>query len=164
MEIKVNFYNMWQGHPRTKQDLSNRFEDVYKEIAPYTKDENGKFLNETSEPMLIKTGQIDVQEKIQSYLDDCDIYKILQKAAMADDMSLLNRQAGFYGDISAVPTNYNDFADLVDASVTDLMSLPKEISSLIIKDDYSEEALKEAIAKYNEKNAPKEEKEEVKNE
>ena len=58
------------------QDLSNEFEETFEEIPPYAKDEKGNWLNDTSVPKLVPTGKINIQDRIQSYYDDVDIYKI----------------------------------------------------------------------------------------
>lgn len=139
-------------HGSTPLDYSNQFEDVFEEIPPFTKNEKGEWLNETSEPKIIKTGKINIQEKIDSYADDVDIYKILARVAASGDDSILCEAQGVYGDFSAVPTNINDFDNYVAENIETIKSLPKEISSLILKDDFNQEELDEAIKKYNEKN------------
>lgn len=129
-------------------DYSNPYEDVYTEIAPYTKDVDGKWVNETSEPILKKTGKINIQEKIDSFRDEVDIYKILEKvAATGEDLSLKSNQCM---DISSIPDNINDFTDYVDKSISIIQSLPKEISSLIIKEDFNGAEVDAAIKNYNE--------------
>lgn len=157
---KVKFHTMYYQEARTGQDLSNEYEDVYTEIAPYAKDENGKFINDTSEPILKKTGRVNIQEKIQSFADECDIYKILEKAALAGtDLRYKEDQAV---DLSAIPTNYNDYNDWIKRNYDFLSKMPKDIASTLLKDDFDIEAYNEAVKAYNEKNVKKEVKEEVK--
>lgn len=147
------FYN---DTPRTGLDYSRNTEDIFEEIPPYAKDENGKFLNETSEPIIKKTGVINIQEKIDSYKDEVDIYKILARVAASGDDSLLNIKQGVYGDYSSIPDNINDFTDYVSNNIELLKSMPKELSSLIIKDDFNEDEFYRAVEDYNNKNNKKE--------
>ena len=134
---------------RTAQDLSNVYEDVYTEVPPYAKDENGKFINATSEPVIKKTGRVNVQEKIQSFRDDVDIYKILEKMALAGQpLSDVYVDENSVLDYSNIPDNINDFNAWVSANYDALLSLPKELSSMIIKDDFNEAEFNKAFNEY----------------
>ena len=147
---KIKFPTMFENeNEKTGLDYSNPYEDVYEEIPPYTKGHDGKWLNDTSEPIIVKTGKINIQEKIDSFKDEVDIYKILERVAMSgEDISCRGNQCF---DISSIPTNINDFTDYVSAHMEILQSLPKEISSLIIKDDFNQADLDLAIKNYNDK-------------
>lgn len=144
---------------KTGLDYSNPYEDIFEEIPPYTKGQDGKWLNETSEPIIKKTGKVNIQEKIDSFKDETDIYKILEKvAASGDDISVQSNQCV---DISNIPTDYNTFNEYVGNHIDALQQLPKEISSLILKDDLTEKELTKAIENYN--NSKKEDKKEEEN-
>lgn len=100
------------GNKRQPLDLSNKFEDTYIEIPPYTKDEKGNWLNDTKHSILKKTGRVNVFDKIQSYKDECDIYSILKRVAATGDTSLLNQRQGVYADIADVPKDYHQAVKL----------------------------------------------------
>ena len=78
------------------------------EIPPYAKDDKGKIINMTSEPVLKENGEFDIQDYIQSFYEDCDLYHLLAKVARTGDMSLLNQKQGVYADISNMPDNIHD--------------------------------------------------------
>ena len=55
---------------REPQDLSRQTEDVYIQVEPFAYDkETGDVINSTNRPIRIKSGSVNVYEKIQSYLD-----------------------------------------------------------------------------------------------
>lgn len=121
-----------------QQDLSNEFEDIFEEIAPYAVDPNtGEFLNNSSVPKIVKTGRINIQEKIQSYAKDCDIYAILEKFAYSEDPSFINKYNASYGDISSMPDNLNDFAQMVNLQVDKLASINPELAKMILDENVS---------------------------
>ena len=91
------FRSMWSNPYGSKmQDLSNEFEEVFEEVPPYAVDPaTGKFLNDSSVPKIISKGKINVQERIQSFEKEVDLYSILEKFAYSGDQALLNaRQCG----------------------------------------------------------------------
>lgn len=49
-----------------------------------------------------------VYDKIQSFASDTDINKILARY-FGGDISVIDKNKGFYTDISEIPTNFNDF-------------------------------------------------------
>ena len=144
------------------QDLSNEYEETYEEIPPYTKDEKGIWLNDTSVPKLVPTGKINIQERIQSFLDDVDIYKILERFAYTGDLTLFNESPSYDHDIdiSSIPDNINDFNEYYNKFRADLSSLNPDLARLILDDnvlssDIEEKAkniYNERVKKYNEVN------------
>lgn len=65
---------------------------------------------------LVETGKFDLYEYIQSHADSVDIHKILERCAMLDDYSLLNRMPAEFMDVSEMPTNLAEaFAHVKDA-------------------------------------------------
>lgn len=156
------------------QDLSNEYEETFEEIPPYTKDEKGNWLNDTSVPKLVPTGKINIQERIQSFYDDVDIYKILERFAYTGDMGLFNQRESYDTDIdiSSIPTNFNDFNDYYNHFRDELSKVNPDIARLILDDkvlssDIEEKAkniFNERLNKYNEVNnvnKPQEGKEKV---
>ena len=157
-ELKKKFPTMFHSeHLRTAQNLSNPYEDVYVEYPPYAKDEKGAFINPSSVPKLVKSGRINIQEKIQSYADDVDIYRILERMALQGQLMDQVAVSDNVVDFSNVPDNINDFSAWVRAQYEDLTKLPKELSSLLIKDDFNPIEFDNAVKSYY---AKKEEKKE----
>lgn len=105
-EKKVEFKGQWTKTEKTGLDYSRNLEKQYKEVPPYAKDEKGKFINNSSKPILVESEPFNVDEYIQSFKDDCDIYKILEKAYLSNNIGLLNvNTGGQYVDISDLPDN-----------------------------------------------------------
>lgn len=139
-------YMYGKGVERVGQDLSRELEDVFEEIPPYAVDvETGEFLNKTSQPVIKKTGQVNVKERIQSYADSVDIYKILEKFALSGDSSLINQRVGSFGDICDIPDNVNDFSKYVDGNIKELKKLDPSIASAIINDNISDSDLDKLV-------------------
>lgn len=147
--LKPKFRSAWENpYGIQEQDLSNEFEDVYTEIAPYAVDpKTGKFLNDSSVPKIVKTGCVNVHERIQSFAQEVDLYHILEKFAYSDDPSIINQKVANYGDISEMPDNLNDIALKTNAFVDKLTSLSPELAKMVIDDNYTAEQIE---AKANE--------------
>lgn len=116
-------------------DYSNQFEEVFEEIPPFTKDDKGVWLNDSSVPKLVSKGKVNVQEKIQSFAEDVDIYKILEKFAMTGDTSyIMQRTPQAYDvDISDIPTNYNDYQDYLKNNLDRLNDISPETRTKLLK-------------------------------
>lgn len=152
------FRTMWNNPFEPKGlDASNTKEKLFKEILPYTKDEKGKFLNDSPESIFVECGYVDIQEKIQSYAKECDIYSILEKFAASGDDSFINRSVGVYTDITGIPQNLNDFNDLVNSNIDDVMSLPDEVQRAILNNDMSTDQVVDTINNYGKEEIKKEE-------
>ena len=148
------FRSMWSNpYGFEGLDYSNELEDVYEEIAPYALDaKTGGLLNNSSIPKVVKTGQVNVKEKINSFAKEVDLYSILEKFAYSNDPALLNARACSYGDISNFPDNLNDYAQYVNKHVDNLKSLNPELGKMVIDDSYSAEDIeKRANEIFNER-------------
>lgn len=65
---------------------------------------------------LVKTGQTDLYEYIQSHADSVDIHKILERCALMDDYSPLMRMPAQFMDVSEMPKNLAEaYAAVQDA-------------------------------------------------
>lgn len=65
---------------------------------------------------LVKTGQTNLYEYIQSHADSVDIHKILERCAMMDDYSPLMRMPAQFMDVSEMPKNLAEaYAAVQDA-------------------------------------------------
>jgi len=142
------FRSMWSNPFGVKeQDLSNELEDVYQEIQPFAVDpKTGEFLNNSSIPKVIKTGQINIQEKIQSFADEVDLYHILEKFAYSEDNTIINQKPCAYGDISEMPDNLNDYAQFVNKHIDKLTSLNPDLAKMVLDESSTPEQI-EAKAK-----------------
>lgn len=65
---------------------------------------------------LVKTGESSLYEYIQSHADSVDLHKILERCAMIDDYSLLNRMPSQFMDVTEMPKNLAEaYAAVQDA-------------------------------------------------
>lgn len=136
---RVAFRTMWfNPYGITAQDLSREIEDVYTEITPYAVDpETGKFLNDSSVPKILKTGTINVQERIQSFANEVDLYSILEKFAYSDDPALVNARPCAYGDLSELPNDLNGFSMFVNAQFNKLNDMNPELAKMVVDENVS---------------------------
>lgn len=143
----VVFPTMYNGGTKKSSlDYSRTKEPIYKELPPYACDvETGEVLNNSSEVKIVQVGEIDIDEKIQSYHDDVDIYRILEKFALTGDSSLVNRRIGTFGDIVDIPDNVNDFAKYVDAQIDKLKEMDPKIASAVVRENISASELESII-------------------
>lgn len=144
---KVLFRTMWSNpHGVVGQDLSDPFQDLIEEIPPFTKDEKGNWINDSSVPIYKKVGKINVQEQIQSYADEVDIYKILERFAATGDESIINKNPGFYYDISNIPTNFNDFQHMLLDSSKNLDLFSKDMKEKLLNgEDISNDLMESEV-------------------
>lgn len=146
MAEKCRFNSMYgAGVPKTAQDLSNELEEVFIELPPFAIDEEGNFLNKTASPILKSNGFVNVQEKIQSFKDDVDIYKILEKVALTGDSSFLNKKIGTFADICDLPDNVNDMNDYIKKT-TNTEGISEDILKAAVADSISTEQMQALIA------------------
>lgn len=146
--------------PRSSQDLSRRYEQTFKEIAPFARDEKGNFLNDSPYPILVEGEKVDIQERIDSFRDEVDLYSILKKVSMTGDLSYLDRKAGFYADFSNMPRNYNDLNDYYKSLAKDFRELPQDIREAILSgkplDDIFKDNVQENVQQENKESEIKE--------
>lgn len=146
----IKFNGMFSGVPVKPLDLSNSKQEQFEEIPPFTKDADGKWLNDTSQPKLISKGFTDVDEYINSFKDDVDIYKLLEKIALTGDWSLANQREGFENvDTTKFPSDIheavNSFSDHVDYM---RKNFTKEEIQLILSDTAS---VDDVVSKVNDR-------------
>lgn len=73
---------------------------------------------------LVKTGQSDLYEYIQSHADSVDIHKILERCAMIQDYSILNRMPADFMDVTEMPKNLAQAHAAVKDAENYFMHLP----------------------------------------
>lgn len=132
---------------RSSQDLSRRYEQTYKELAPFARDEEGNFLNDSPYPVLVEAEKVDIQERIDSFKEDVDLYSILKKVSLTGDLSYLDKKAGFYGDFANMPNNYNDLNDYYKRLAKDFREMPEDIREAILSGKPLDEIFKEDVQK-----------------
>lgn len=76
---------------------------------------------------LVKTGESDLYEYIQSHADSVDIHKILERCAMLDDYSILNRMPAQFMDVSDMPRNLAEAHSTIQDAKNYFNSLPLEM-------------------------------------
>lgn len=65
---------------------------------------------------IVETGKSNLYEYIQSHADSVDITKILERCAMIQDYSMLNRMPAAFMDVSEMPSNLAEaYANVKDA-------------------------------------------------
>lgn len=65
---------------------------------------------------IVETGKSNLYEYIQSHADSVDITKILERCALIDDYSILNRMPTAFMDVTGMPTNLAEaYAQVQDA-------------------------------------------------
>lgn len=128
---------------RTSQDLSREYEQTYIELAPFARNEKGEFLNDSPFPKLVEGEKVNIQERINSFFEDVDLYSILKKVSLTGDLSYLDKKAGFYGDFSNLPNNYNDLNNYYKELAKDFNNLPDAVKEIIKSDKPIEEVFEE---------------------
>lgn len=148
MNKTIKYRDLSQGIEKPSFDYSNPMEDVFIEVPPYSVDlETGDLLNKTPYPILKKVGQRNVDDIIQSYAYDCDIYKILEKVAISGDYSLLNVRPGSYGDYLNLPDNLNDLNNYCNNLVAKNSNVDPGVIKAAINEALTGDELKAVISK-----------------
>lgn len=140
--------------PIKGQDLSNVYEQTFKELAPYERNEKGEFLNDSPFPKIVPAEKVNIQERIDSFFEDVDLYHILARVAVTGDLSPLEKKTGFCGDISNIPNNFNDINDYYKNLSQQYNSLDVNIKELV-SSGLSGDDLINAINNLNKKDVQK---------
>lgn len=76
------------------------------------------------EATLVKVGESDLQDYIQSFADECDVNRIVQRYANGDT-TVLQRVQGMYTDVAGVPTDLTTAFETVNAARAYYETLPE---------------------------------------
>lgn len=76
---------------------------------------------------LVKIGESSLYDYIQSHADSVDIHKILERCAMMDDYSMLNRLPAQFMDVTEMPKNLAEAHAAVQDARNYFNALPLEI-------------------------------------
>lgn len=153
---QVKFRTPYGGVEKTKQDCSDPMQKRWKEIPPYAVDtKTGKFINKTAVPILVPDEPFNIDEYIQSFKDDCDIYTILEKFALTGctDTSLINKGVMSFGDISELPDNFNDLNEYFEKANKKLAEFNDDTAKQILNEDVTVDTIQKEL---NEKIAAEE--------
>lgn len=77
---------------------------------------------------LVICGRKNVYDYIQSFKQDTDIKKILEKY-LGGDLSVIDKNKGFYADISSMPKNFSDFHNKIIEGQRIYDGLPTDFKS-----------------------------------
>lgn len=76
---------------------------------------------------LVKVGESNFYDYIQSHKDSVDIHKILERCALMDDYSILNRMPAKFMDVTEMPKNLAEAYAAVKDAETFFERMPVEI-------------------------------------
>lgn len=83
-------------------------------IKPYARDlKTGKLLNDTNHNKYKEIAPFNMFEYIQSFKTQCDVYKLIDKAKLTNDMRILQVKEGAYSDIHDLPTDFTGMRNLI---------------------------------------------------
>lgn len=97
---KANFNSYWKQKNEVKSNCGSPIVDEYE-----------MKIDEFGRESLVKTGETDLQEYIESFADSVDINRIMERYINGDE-SALDKVAGFYADVADMPTNIIDVINL----------------------------------------------------
>nr|WEW54387.1 MAG: internal scaffolding protein [Microvirus Sku121] len=122
--------------------------EVMQYVEPYAKNATtGEFINDTSERKLVKVGVRDLDKEIQELADESDVYKILERAVNANDLSMLNIvSGGVYADITEMPTSPHDLIALKD-SLPELNKQMEELKAKMVENKNDNASIEELVRK-----------------
>lgn len=124
MSKEETFYSLLSKRPRKYAPAGSRLADDF-EIQ----------IDERGHKVLVKVGEHDIYEEIQSYLEETKIENILARA-VAGDPDALNVRQGQYADITQFPTNLAEAQKTILKLGSEFEKLPNEIRE---KFDFSKE-------------------------
>lgn len=112
-----------------KNDFRTRFDSqllVCTEPGSGIKEEFQLRITEEGED-LVKIGESSLYDYIQSHADSVDIHKILERCAMLDDYSILNRMPAQFMDVTEMPRNLAEAHAAVQDAKNYFNALPLEL-------------------------------------
>ncbi len=106
------------SRPRVCTPVGNALEVVHRLVRP-----------PHGAPYLEEAGTQDLQSLIQSFKDECDIQKLVQRYE-AGDFTVLQRVQGIYTDVSGMPENLTEAFSSLEIARNTFDSLPDDRKSL----------------------------------
>lgn len=118
---------------RYSLDLSRETEDTYIAIPPLATNKDGEVINMSTKTKLMKNGKVNVQEKIQSYHDEVDLYHILNRVAKPEDAIVLHGYDKAYADISDMPSDIHSMVNSNSTANASFNSLSDNEKQAVLK-------------------------------
>lgn len=134
---------MWQCKPN-KPLPRPKFDNYIREytlLRPLAKDEKGKILNDTRFDKFEETSKTDLQEYIDSFYDECDIYKILERCARSGDFSILLNDTKEYGDTTPFKDNRPDNDETLKKLQTNYENINADVKAALLAGKSDDEIL-----------------------
>lgn len=109
---------------------------------------------------LVVSGKTCTYDKIQSYAEDVKIERIVARY-LGGDISVLDKNKGFYTDITQIPRNFNDFHNKIVQGQNLWNGLPTDFKAMFGNDlnrfisDIYDGDFENKLGKYNELKNPK---------
>lgn len=120
---KLKFFSQFANHPVAKESVAGtEYEPTYKQDY----DEKGVC-------ELIVSGKTNTYEKIQSFAEDTDIYKIIARF-VGGDVSVLDKNKGFYADVTEVPDTLSGWHNKIEEGKNIWNGLPTDFKTLFNND------------------------------
>lgn len=114
-------------------DLSRETEDTYIAIPPFATNKDGEVINMSIKTKLMKNGKVNIQEKIQSYHDEVDLYHILNRVANVEEAVALHGHDKVYADISGMPSDFHSMVNSHIDSKASFDSLSDSEKAAVLK-------------------------------
>lgn len=131
----MKFNSMWERPNENKPLVVPKLPNYIYDLTTYrpgAKDEAGKLINDTRFDKVVKGSKTSLQEYIQSFADECDVYKILERCARSGDYTALLAERNDYGDT----TMFSADRAVNDKTLKDLQSAnsqaPKEVAEALL--------------------------------
>lgn len=110
------------------------FRNVYTDCSPIVSNSGEKtrpnykpMYNDNGSYTLVEDGVIHSYDDIQSWKATCDMSTIIERYIRTGDTSILNQRAGFYADVTQLPTNYAELANTLQNADLFFNALPADV-------------------------------------
>ena len=110
------------------------FRNVYTDCSPIFSNSGEKtrpnykpMYNDNGSYTLVEDGIIHSYEDIQAWRATCDMSIIIERYIRTGDSSILNQRAGFYADVTQLPTNYAELANTLQNADLFFNALPAKV-------------------------------------
>lgn len=115
MPVKSRFRTQFDDHVSPASVPGSRIKVLYSPV-----------FDKAGHMSLVKSGEEDLYDYIQSHADSVDIHVILKRFAMGD-VSVLSRVQGTYGDFTQMPKTFAEALNTLVAAEQYFNSLPVEV-------------------------------------
>lgn len=131
----MKFNSMWERPNDNKALVVPKLPNYIYDLTTYrpgAKDEAGKLINDTRFDKVVKGSKTSLKEYINSFAEETDIYKILERCARSGDYTALLAERNDYGDTTMFSTD----RAINDKTLKDLQNVnsqaPKEVAEALL--------------------------------